>query len=382
MCRRRVLFSWVCLAFFIFTLAGSVYAGDFKEGFHPAKVKDISDRKYEPAVIELLDNAEDSIVLSMYILNPSTEPVRLLLKDLEEAIARGVSVEIYLNTRFKSNDESSINNGKLFDFLAAKGAKIYHIPSFVRLHDKLIVIDKRYVVIGSTNWSVSALKNNLEATSLIDSPEFATEMLVRLRTLPLTEQEPGEPQRPDRPEIERVLPAESTVVLSRSLLEDKHLFSYMLTRTDDRSMNTYLLLLAYSEIWKEKEFFVSLEDLALDLRMPSNWSDSAARRQVIKTLKKLQNRYKLVKVNFRHAKDAWVEIKELQGDIFELKGYFFDPDFLASKSTRVKFVSLIKILLEQEGTSIESFTQKEISKRFYINEKTLSAALKDISELH
>ena len=90
--------------------------------------------------------------------------------------------------------------------------------------------------------------------------------------------------------------------------------------------------------------------------------------------------YELIKVNFHHAKDAWIEIKDLQGDTFNLKGYFFDPDFLASKSTRVKFVSLIEILLKQEGTSIGSFTKKEISKRFFINEGTLAAALKDISE--
>ena len=84
MCKLRFFPLWVSLGFFTFILAASVYSNDFGEGFHPAKVKDISDRKYEPAVIELLDNAKDSIVISMYILNPSTEPVKLLLKDLEE----------------------------------------------------------------------------------------------------------------------------------------------------------------------------------------------------------------------------------------------------------------------------------------------------------
>jgi sugar-specific transcriptional regulator TrmB len=72
--------------------------------FHDAKVTDISDRKYEPAVIELLDSAERSIIISMYILKPSSAPVALLVKDLTEALQRGVKVEIYLNTRFQSDN--------------------------------------------------------------------------------------------------------------------------------------------------------------------------------------------------------------------------------------------------------------------------------------
>lgn len=72
--------------------------------FHDARVADISDRKYEPAVIELLDGAERSIIISMYILKPSSAPVALLVKDLTEALQRGVKVEIYLNTRFQSDN--------------------------------------------------------------------------------------------------------------------------------------------------------------------------------------------------------------------------------------------------------------------------------------
>lgn len=381
MCRRRVLFSWVCLAFFTFILAASVYSGDFEETFHPAKVKDISDRKYEPAVIELLDNAKDSIVISMYIFKPLEKgPVRLLVRDLEEALQRGVSVEMYLNARFKANYVSDINTGEAFDLLREKGAKIYITSSSIRLHDKLVIVDKRYVVVGSANWSVSALKSNLEATSLIDSPEFAKEMLVRLRRLPLKGEESRESKRPDRPKIERILPQESVITLSKALLNDRSLFPYMVTHLDNRAMNTYLLLLSYAKVWKEKEFFISLEDLALDLKMPSDWSDTALRRQVIKILKKLQNRYKLINVNFRHGKDAWITIRELDGDTFKLKSYFFNPDFLFSKSSRAKYALLIKTLLEEEGTPIDWFTRKEISKRFYINERTLRKALKEISE--
>ncbi len=98
----RKLFLFVGLfSLFLFAFLHSVYSIDSQGEFYSARVKDISDRRYEPAVIELLDNAKDSIVLSMYILKPQEEgPVSFLMRDLEEALARGVSVEIYLNTRF------------------------------------------------------------------------------------------------------------------------------------------------------------------------------------------------------------------------------------------------------------------------------------------
>ena len=94
---RRV-FSLFFLFFFI--LSSQVFADEVRTEFYPAKVKDISDRAYEPAIIQLLDNAKESIVMSLYIFNPpETGPVRLLMKDLEEALSRGVSVEIYINTK-------------------------------------------------------------------------------------------------------------------------------------------------------------------------------------------------------------------------------------------------------------------------------------------
>ena len=68
-------------------------AGDFL----PSRVKDISDRKYEGAVIELLDNAKESIVISMYTINlgtASNNPVKLLLNDLFEARERDVDVTV------------------------------------------------------------------------------------------------------------------------------------------------------------------------------------------------------------------------------------------------------------------------------------------------
>ena len=149
------------------------------------KVTDLSDRKYEQALIDLLDNAKESIVVSMYGISPGAgekNPVMLLLNDLLEARKRGVSVTMYLNTSFRGTDKSagSFIMSPVFKELKGSGCDIYLIPSSRKLHDKLIIVDSRYVVIGSTNWSNSALRRNFESNTLIDSPRHAMEKLKRL----------------------------------------------------------------------------------------------------------------------------------------------------------------------------------------------------------
>jgi phosphatidylserine/phosphatidylglycerophosphate/cardiolipin synthase-like enzyme len=127
---------------------------------HPAQVQDISDRAYEPAVIDLIDNAKESIVISMYMLVPSEKgPLAALMKDLEDALARGVSVEIYLNIKFPSEITAPTLDDIAFKRLEEKGAKIDLVSQKYMLHDKLVIVDSRYIAEGSHNWSAQAFKN-------------------------------------------------------------------------------------------------------------------------------------------------------------------------------------------------------------------------------
>ena len=116
-----------------------------RDGFHPAMLKDISDRAYEPAVIALLSSAKDSIILSMYYITPQKQgPVRSLIRDLENALDRGVSVEIYMNTRFKPGQTTAVAAEEAFDILRKKGARIYAVTPVHLLHHKLIDVDYRH----------------------------------------------------------------------------------------------------------------------------------------------------------------------------------------------------------------------------------------------
>ncbi|MBN1365880.1 MAG: hypothetical protein JW976_13815 [Syntrophaceae bacterium] len=354
-----------------------LYAAD-----HAARVTDISDRAYEPAVIELLDNAKKSIVISMYIIEAEgNTPVRLLVKDLEEALDRGVSVDIYLNTRFKAGHPLDIEKEEVVKILRKKGARIFAVTPSRRMHDKLIIVDSHYVVIGSANWSVSSLKNNYEAVALVDSPEFANDMLLRLRQHTLQGDEPEKAEKARKERRDVILKEDSVVTLSCALLNNLRLFPRMVSQRAVRAMDAYLLLKAYAVEQGEDEYFISLEQLAVDLGMPAKWSVTAQRRQVIKVLASLKNRYKLIDVTFKHGKDAWIRLKDLSGDTFELEGKFLNPEYLSKLSQPAKFALLLKAMLEEEGTPVTSFTMEDLSKRFHLDTETLRKGLREISKV-
>ncbi|MBU4140429.1 MAG: hypothetical protein KKA80_00855 [Candidatus Omnitrophica bacterium] len=355
-----------------------------RQDFRSAQVKDISDRAYEPAVIALLDGAKESIVISMYNISLGTKqrnPIRLLLEDLLEARQRGVEVTLYLNTRFRNIDKDPMQliENPAFEKLQNTGCTIHLMPPNFRLHDKLIVVDDRYVVEASTNWSISALRDNFESATLIDSPSLAEIKLSRLKAFPLT---PGKPQpKPKQPHralyIEN-LPANITV--SKPLLTDKIYLPRMLTRQDSRSMDLYLLLLAHSQTIGREGFFIDMEAMATSLGMPASWSDSALRRQVIRSLKKLKDNYHLINVRFFHSKDAWVELVHIPADTFIVSSEIIKPNSEKKISMRLKFLLLVKTLLESQGEDIHSISSQDIANRFHIHRTTISEAFKELLE--
>ena len=355
-------------------------ADESKSEFYPAKVEDISDRAYESAVIKLLDNAKESIVMSMYVVksNENGGPVRMLVRDLEEALDRGVNVEIYINTRPGHGMPSGSDIDLVFKSLTDKGAKIYKVTPYYLLHDKLIIVDGRFCVVGSTNWSVAALKSNYESTVLIDSPELAKAKLLRLRNFLLEGYEKEKKERPDRPKTLEPLPKGTIVSVSKEILNNKNYFPAMLKAQANRDMDTYLILLAESARTGEKEFFVPLESLAVTLGVNPEWSDTDMRRQMIKELKALQDKYGLIEVNFNYGKDAWVELKALSGGTFTMAGDFFDPKDLAAKTQPAKFVFLIKTLLGTEGKTIDSIGVSAAAKRFGVSEFSIRKGLREL----
>jgi len=150
----------------------------------------------------------------------------------------------------------------------------------------------------------------------------------------------------------------------------------MLTRHDNRCMDLYLLLLANSQTTGKQEFFIDIEAMALSVGMPDSWSNTALRRQVIKSLNILNKRYGLIRVKFFHGKNAWVELLDLPGGTFTVSSTLTSSDDL---SMRLKFILIVKTLLESQGEDIRSTSGRALANRFHVHHTTMNAALKELS---
>ena len=369
--------SKIALVGFILTLTIMVEGFCFAGDIYDAKVQNISDREYEQAVINLIDNAKESIVVGMYYITTKVDtnnPVKLLLNDLVEAEQRGVGVRLYINTKLPDMSYDELKAEDEFKVLKDAGCELFFMPPGRRLHDKLVIVDERYLAEGSANWSVSALKNNFESMTLIESPELAKEKIDRLETIYRIQKEKYADR--DRSPIYLSSIAKE-LEIKDSLVKSKKYFPKMLSIHDRRAMDLYLILLAYSQQSGSSSFFLNLEDVGLGLKMLESWDDESLRRQVIRSLRTLQYGYNLIEVEFNHGADARVKILPVKGKTFRIKTAVIDS-YNKDIPQRLKCLRLIKALLSKEGKDLDSMPQKEIVRRFHISERTLEKALADL----
>jgi len=143
----------------------------------PAKdVEPIPSKSYYPAVHRLLSQAKKSVYIIMFeMFYYRKYPESLgnqLVQDLIDAHQRGVNVEVILE-RGTWGRVTRRNRREGGFMLSNAGVKVYFDSPSQTTHNKLIVVDGRYTVIGSTNWSYYGLEKNNEASVLIDSIPLA-----------------------------------------------------------------------------------------------------------------------------------------------------------------------------------------------------------------
>lgn len=146
----------------------------------PAKdVKLINNRDYFKNLDGLITSAGSSIFVIMfsaayYYSYPDSFSNRLI-RSLIEAQKRGVEVQVILE-----KDAHEQNNEKIREIkkiLDKGGVKVYFDQDEVTTHCKLLIIDGKITIIGSTNWTYAALAKNNESAVIIQSEEVAEEYI-------------------------------------------------------------------------------------------------------------------------------------------------------------------------------------------------------------
>jgi len=171
--RKIILSISIFFLFFTFHLQES-------RGLPAEDVQLVVDTQYFQVAKRMIQEAKHSIQVMMFEMGyydqyPNT-PSNLLIKELIDAKKRGVKVEVILEVR-EGEDRTTKRNRHTGKILSEGGVEVIYDSFSKTTHTKLMVVDGRLTLLGSTNWTYNALTNNNEASVLIRSKEVAKELI-------------------------------------------------------------------------------------------------------------------------------------------------------------------------------------------------------------
>jgi len=144
----------------------------------PGQVVPLPDDRYFSVLAGFVDRASSSIEIGMFLFKTTDSPGNRAAHLVERLIAarkRGVRVTVVLE---QSSYDDGINkeNNEVARQLARAGVEVHLDGENRTSHAKLVVVDGRFVFLGSHNFTHSALASNHEFSVLIDSRTLATEI--------------------------------------------------------------------------------------------------------------------------------------------------------------------------------------------------------------
>ncbi len=141
------------------------------------------DEEYYPEVHKVLTNAKKSILCVMFMAKLDPKHTKgneyQLVLDLIAAHKRGVKVLVIFDQNIKFWEKGRKNNiierksEYAYELLSRNGVPVFYDNKERVTHSKVLVIDEYITIIGSTNWTYSALRKNHEASVMIKSKSVA-----------------------------------------------------------------------------------------------------------------------------------------------------------------------------------------------------------------
>ncbi len=245
------------------------------------EVRYVAARDYFSTAMAEIDNARRSVTVCLYLFSLRTNQSQSAVFQLADALARahgrGVSVEVLLDAE-EMYDALEGKNSAAYDFFRSRGISVFFDDTATLTHTKALVIDGETVLMGSSNWSDSAMNNNEEANLLVRSKDVARDTLRAIQAIPRQD-----PLGPEHRGVSLPLAFLTNGVLGR-----------MGNRGDQRALDIYLYLLHQEQ--KGGSPSVDRADLAQWLGM-GHMGPSSSRRQIMKTLRKLRDRYGLIQLD-------------------------------------------------------------------------------------
>ena len=361
---------------------------------YPAEVKDISDRKYFPQVKQALSQAKESVFMVMFVvgLRPydKASSIYQLVDELVKAHQRGVKVTVILDQNIAFVGKEHIDewqvegkNAWCFKMLKDAGISVWYDEPTKYTHSKTIVIDEETIILGSANWTRSALFQNFETNVLIESKELAAEFLESFKEIEVDKNAGDLPTYLEAP-----------VPISWRFLEEPKLAGEMMSRHDERSFDSYLLLLRDFDGNPEAKIILDYDKTAKSLGLYEKMTRTGYRRQIIKSLRKLESRYKLIRFEPERAKKATITLLSYDNSnkaysypqewYFQLPASYWSYGWNRKLSMRAKFCYFINLAYASISDARPWWfaSLETLSKRFNVNRWTISRGMQELRRLN
>lgn len=141
---------------------------------------------YHTAALRFIAGAKHRVTIAVYVIRVDDDgPVDHIFQALGDAVRRGVEVRVVLDRgvdwRTGAPDTKHVEPARR---LTQLGVRVVLDEEKRTTHAKVLVVDDRHVVVGSHNWTRSALTANREWSVQIDDEGIARQIQSELSSLP------------------------------------------------------------------------------------------------------------------------------------------------------------------------------------------------------
>jgi hypothetical protein len=324
-------------------------------------VRFVSGPEYLTTVLAEIDRATQSVTVCQYLFNLAGDradsPTLRLAESLSAARARGARVEVVLNGKggYPGGNESLLSeperNLTAAKFLQDRGVDVFISSGPALLHAKAVVIDGLVAIVGSSNWTEAALTENVEANLLVRDPGVAGQVLADIARIPRIP-----------------VPAENIAArVPLSFLTNPSPLGALTKSSSERPFDVYLYLLMAGG--GQPSFKLSYDPLIESLGL-TDLKPIFARDEINRVLRRLQNRFGLIRFTPHINQDADVEIVPSTGDSVGLPPEYWswgwcrkltlsgkvmlliNRKYSAASRSRPRWCLSAKSIAEQTGVSV------------------------------
>ena len=129
-----------------------------------AKVQLVFSPDAQGEVVSLIRSAQKTIDIEMYVFTSED-----MVRELADAEKRGVEVRVILEPRIEDSRKE-----RIFALLEGVGAEVRWASfSYKLTHSKFVIVDGKKALVGSINFSASALSANREAAVELEGEKVA-----------------------------------------------------------------------------------------------------------------------------------------------------------------------------------------------------------------